>query len=56
MIFVLFLAKEMLEPIWVNPDGVTFFGTPWEGEFQNAYYVPTKGGSVDLYLSVIAMV
>jgi hypothetical protein len=39
-------GKEMMSPVFINPDGVTIFGTPWEMRFQQNYLVRNKGGNV----------
>jgi len=47
---------ELLAPLFMNADGETLFGTPWEAIFQNGYLVRRKGGNIQGYASVVAMV
>ncbi len=53
--------KEMLRPLWLNQDGASGFGTPWEMQVIQAapgvsIVVPTKGGNVASYSSLLAVV
>jgi len=50
------LLKEMLSPIYLNPDGTFLWGTPWEILFQNTYLVRTKGGNIDGYSALLSFV
>jgi CubicO group peptidase (beta-lactamase class C family) len=53
--------KEMLRPLWLNQDGISGFGTPWEVQIIQAapgvsLAVPTKGGNVGGYSSLLVVV
>jgi CubicO group peptidase (beta-lactamase class C family) len=47
---------ELLAPLFMNADGETLFGTPWEARFQNGYLLRRKGGNIDGYAAFVAMV
>eukprot|EP01112_Ceratiomyxa_fruticulosa_P009949 TRINITY_DN2612_c0_g2_i1.p1 TRINITY_DN2612_c0_g2~~TRINITY_DN2612_c0_g2_i1.p1 ORF type:complete len:538 (-),score=101.96 TRINITY_DN2612_c0_g2_i1:107-1720(-) len=49
-------ATEFTLPVYLNPDGVTLFGTPWEIRFQNSYLVRRKGGNVPGYSALLAVI
>lgn len=42
--------------VYVNPDGLTGFGTPWEIAFIGNYTVRTKGGNVDGYSALFSFI
>ena len=42
--------------MYVNPDGLTGFGTPWEIVFVGNYTVRTKGGNVDGYSALFSFI
>lgn len=44
-------SKEFLEP-----DGLHFFGLPWEGCFAGNHSMPTKGGNLPGYAALLALV
>lgn len=46
----------MCSPVYVNRDGLTGFGTPWEIRFQSNYTVLRKGGNVAGYSSVTSFI
>ena len=42
--------------VYLNADGVTMFGTPWEMRYQNNYTVCSKGGNVLGYSTLFSFV
>ncbi len=53
--------KEMLRPMWLNQDGISGFGTPWEVQIIEAapsvsMPVQTKGGNVAGYSSLFVLI
>jgi len=50
------LLKEMLLPVFVNPDGETMFGTPWEIAQQHGYLVRRKGGNVSGFSTLFSVI
>ncbi len=52
--------KELLKPLWLNQDGISGFGTPFEMQVIAAapgvsFVVPTKGGNIAGYSSLFAL-
>ena len=45
-----------LNTVYVNPDGLSGFGTPWEIAFVGNYTVRTKGGNVDGYSALFSFI
>ncbi|XP_065903470.1 putative beta-lactamase-like 1 [Dysidea avara] len=45
------LVREMGSPMYLNNDGKSLFGTPWEMMFVDTYLVRTKSGSILGYSS-----
>eukprot|EP00731_Ephydatia_muelleri_P019979 Em0012g804a len=50
------LRREMMLPLFVNPDGYTGFGTPWEIAFLANYTILTKSGNIGGYSSFFTVV
>lgn len=52
------LAREMVDPVTLDSDGTTLFGTPWEMYFHNktGFLVRRKGGNVPGYSALLAFV
>ena len=52
------LSRELLDPVFVDHDGGTLFGTPWEMQFHAAtgMLVRRKGGNVPGYTALLAFV
>jgi len=46
----------MMTPIFINADGLTMFGTPWEINFQNNYVIRRKGGNIDGYSALFSVI
>eukprot|EP00118_Oscarella_pearsei_P026030 m.309260 g.309260 ORF g.309260 m.309260 type:complete len:522 (+) comp45912_c0_seq1:108-1673(+) len=49
-------VRQMSLPVYLNPGGVTMFGTPWEMRHQNNYTVCNKGGNVLGYSALFSFV
>eukprot|EP01116_Phalansterium_solitarium_P017147 TRINITY_DN414_c0_g1_i1.p1 TRINITY_DN414_c0_g1~~TRINITY_DN414_c0_g1_i1.p1 ORF type:complete len:245 (-),score=72.94 TRINITY_DN414_c0_g1_i1:96-830(-) len=49
-------SREMLLNLFVNADGVSMIGTPWESAYQAPYVVRSKGGNVDGYSALVSLV
>ncbi|XP_065828848.1 putative beta-lactamase-like 1 [Oscarella lobularis] len=49
-------VRQMSLPVYLNADGVTMFGTPWEMRYQNNYTVCSKGGNVLGYSTLFSFV
>lgn len=41
---------------YINPDGQTGFGTPWEIMFRGNYTVRTKGGNINGYSALFSFI
>lgn len=50
------LRREIQLQVYVNRDGLTGFGTPWEISFQSNYTVLRKGGNLPGYTSIFSFV
>ena len=48
--------REMMRPVFINPDQTTGFGSPWEIFVRDGHMVRTKGGNIDGFSSEIAMI
>lgn len=53
--------SELLRPMFLNPDLISGFGTPWEVQIftvpsYGGVVVPTKGGNLNGYSSLIALI
>lgn len=48
--------REMLRPVFLNPDETTGFGAPWEIFWRKGHMVRSKGGAIDGFRSEIAMI
>ncbi|XP_062513300.1 putative beta-lactamase-like 1 [Corticium candelabrum] len=48
--------REMLLPLFLNPDGLTQFGTPWEMRLMHNYLVRRKGGNVPGYSALFSFI
>jgi CubicO group peptidase (beta-lactamase class C family) len=48
--------REMLRPVFINPDQKSGFGSPWEIFMRNGHMVRSKGGNVDGFSSEIAII
>jgi len=44
-----YVACHLFTIVFLNYDGKTLFGTPWEMVFTNTYLVRSKGGNVPGY-------
>ena len=47
--------REMMRPIFWNPDGISAFGAPWEMRLLGKRLVRSKGGNIDGFSSSMAM-
>ncbi|XP_003387189.1 PREDICTED: putative beta-lactamase-like 1 [Amphimedon queenslandica] len=50
------LRREMSLPYFVNPDGQSGFGTPWEILFDGNYTIRTKGGNINGYSALFSFI
>ena len=52
------LASELLAPVYLNVDGKTLFGTPWEMQVHETtgFLVRRKGGNVPGYSALLAFI
>ena len=50
------LLREMLRPVFINPDQQSGFGTPWEMQMLNGHYLRTKGGNINGFSSEFDMI
>jgi hypothetical protein len=57
LVFFFFLLTSLpLDTAFLNPDGVTGFGTPWEIIFQTPYVIRTKGGNINGYSALFSFI
>lgn len=47
---------ELQAPVYMNGDGQTLFGTPWEARFSNGHLIRRKGGNINGYAGVVSVV
>ena len=50
------ILREMLRPVFINPDQKTRFGTPWEMEILNGHFIRGKGGNINGFSAEINMI